>query len=285
MGMTGSGKSTFISKATGRSDLVIGHQLVSCTRGIQAFETRIGNQRVRFIDTPGFSDTTLSDTDVLQMIADYLAVAYKKEIKLSGIIYLHPISDTRMTHQNVKNLDMFRKLTGEKNLKNVVLATSKWDQVTHEQGEARETELCDRFWRILMAYGANVQRHTGTRDSAVAIARELVANTPFYMQLQEEMGADNKTLRDTAAGRELMAEIGRLKEQHQKEVEDLQRMMRGSDDENKAVIEALREESRRQASQLQRVLDDERKMNAEAVRSLQDRIHALENRGGGCMVM
>lgn len=87
-------------------------------------ETKINGQTVRFVDTPGFSDTHLSDTEILEMIANYLAVAYKQEIKLSGIIYLHPISDNRVTHHTTKNLDMFRKLTGEKNLKNVLLVTS-----------------------------------------------------------------------------------------------------------------------------------------------------------------
>jgi GTP-binding protein EngB required for normal cell division len=285
MGMTGSGKTTFISKATGRTDLNIGHQLSSCTRDIQVVETRIDGQRVHFVDTPGFSDTSLSDTDVLQMIADYLAVAYRKEMKLSGIIYLHPISDTRMTHHGVKNLSMFRRLTGEKNLKNVLLVTSKWDQVDAAVGETREAELRDDYWRLLISMGAQTRRHRGTPQSAQDIARSLCANTPFYLQLQEEMGADNKPLRETTAGRELMAEISRIKEDHQREIEEMQHMMRNSADESKAVIEALRQESRRQQEQLERILRDERNMNEEAVRSLQERINALENRRGGCTVM
>ncbi|KFA80566.1 hypothetical protein S40288_09586 [Stachybotrys chartarum IBT 40288] len=126
MGMTGSGKTTFISKVTGRSDLKIGHDLTSCTRDIKAIDTKIGDTIVRFVDTPGFSDTNLSDTEVLEMIAEYLAMAYENNVKLSGIIYLHPISDNRVTHHAIKNLEMFRNLTGEKNLGNVVLTTSMW---------------------------------------------------------------------------------------------------------------------------------------------------------------
>ncbi|KAJ2986131.1 hypothetical protein NUW58_g5172 [Xylaria curta] len=41
MGMTGSGKTTFISKVTGRKDLKVGHNLTSCTRDIEVIETKI----------------------------------------------------------------------------------------------------------------------------------------------------------------------------------------------------------------------------------------------------
>ena len=114
--MTGVGKSTFISKLTGRSDVKIGHSLESCTQTVEQVPAQIDGQRYVLVDTPGFSDTNMTDTDVLLLVADHLFHAYKKGVKLSGIIYLHPISDSRMTHQNLQNLRMFRKLTGDENL-------------------------------------------------------------------------------------------------------------------------------------------------------------------------
>ncbi|KAK7697663.1 hypothetical protein SLS64_013293 [Diaporthe eres] len=286
MGMTGSGKTTFISKVTGRTDLQIGHDLTSCTRDIQVIETKLDGQTVRFVDTPGFSDTNLSDTEVLQMIADYLAVAYKQEMKLSGIIYLHPISDNRVTHHTTKNLEMFRKLTGEKNLKNVTLATTMWDRVPEEEGLRREDELRSKFWRLLVAMGAKTARHhRDDPDSARRIASGLLGNKPFYLQLQEEMGKDNKALRDTAAGREVMLELARLKEEHRRELAEMEGVIRSSAEESRTVIEALQEHYQGRLGELERTLRDERRMNEEAVRSLTDRIKALEKRGMGCAVM
>ncbi|KAI8626398.1 P-loop containing nucleoside triphosphate hydrolase protein [Xylariaceae sp. FL1651] len=284
MGMTGSGKTTFISKVTGRKDLNIGHSLTSCTRDIDVIETKIDGRVVRFVDTPGFSDTNLSDSEVLQLIADYLATAYKNDMKLSGIIYLHPISDTRVTHHATKNLQMFQKLTGEKNLKNVVLATSMWDKVSMEQGLAREQELKDKFWKVLLAYQAKVVQYKGTRESAIHIAQILMANKPFYLQLQEEMGKDNKALRDTAAGQQVMVELTRMKEEHQRELADMEAMMRNSAEENKIVVEALKEHYQQRLKDLETTLRDERRLNEEAVKSLTERIMALEKRGV-CAVM
>jgi len=288
MGMTGSGKTTFISKVTGRKDLKIGHNLTSCTRDIQVVETKIEGRTVRFVDTPGFSDTHLSDTEVLQLIADYLSAAYKQKMKLSGLIYLHPISDNRVTHHSTKNLEMFRYLTGEKNLKNVVLATSMWDKVTAAEGEEREAELKSKFWRVMLAMGAKTARHHGTHDSAVEVARLLLKNDPFYLQLQEEMGELHLLLKDTKAGEKVWEDILQMKADHKRELAEMDSMMKSfkaeSKEENKSVIDALREEYQRQIEALQKTLADERRMKDQDIRQMQDRINALENKGG-CAVM
>lgn len=243
---------------------------------------------MRFVDTPGFSDTNLSDTEVLQMIADYLAVAYKQEMKLTGIIYLHPISDNRVTHHTTKNLGMFRKLTGEKNLKNVTLATTMWDKVSEEEGIRREGELKSKFWQLLLAMGAKTARHQiNTMESARRLSSALLGNKPFYLQLQEEMGKDNKALRDTSAGKEVMLELARLKEEHRRELAEMEGVIRESAEENRSVIDALQNHHQSRMGELEKTLADERRMNEDAVRALIDRIQALEKRGmlSGCAVM
>lgn len=256
----------------------------SGTRDIEVVETQIDGRVVRFVDTPGFSDTTLSDGEVLQLIADYLAVAYKQDMKLSGIIYLHPISDTRVTQHATKNLQMFQKLTGDRNLKNVMLATSMWDKVTEEEGLRREHELKSKFWSVLIAFEARTARYHGTQESACRIAQTLMANKPFFVQLQKEMGKDNKALRDTDAGRQVMLELVKLKEEHKQELADMEAMMKNSAAENKLVVDALKEHYQAKMRDLERALGDERRLNEEAVKSLRERIGALESRGS-CSVM
>ena len=58
------------------SNLTVGKGLRSCTNTVQpadAFD--LDGRRVVLIDTPGFDDTSLSDTDVLNMIAAFLEVS------------------------------------------------------------------------------------------------------------------------------------------------------------------------------------------------------------------
>ncbi|OJA17375.1 hypothetical protein AZE42_03889 [Rhizopogon vesiculosus] len=76
MGATGSGKSTFINKASG-SSLPVGRGLESCTSEVRTSRPFVVSGRVvTLIDTPGFDDTTRSDTDILSMIAAYLSKTY-----------------------------------------------------------------------------------------------------------------------------------------------------------------------------------------------------------------
>lgn len=58
------------------SSLRIGSSLESCTAEVQLSDEFILDRRsVVLIDTPGFDDTNKSDTDILKLIAAFLATA------------------------------------------------------------------------------------------------------------------------------------------------------------------------------------------------------------------
>ena len=63
----------FINKASG-SGLRVGTDLASCTAEVQlADEFTLDGRKVILVDTPGFGDTYESDTDILKLIAAFLA--------------------------------------------------------------------------------------------------------------------------------------------------------------------------------------------------------------------
>ncbi|OCH83800.1 hypothetical protein OBBRIDRAFT_892121 [Obba rivulosa] len=73
MGATGSGKTTFINTISG-SNLQVGNGLKSCTSAVErSCHFQLFGRNITLIDTPGFDDTTISDTDILKMIAAYLS--------------------------------------------------------------------------------------------------------------------------------------------------------------------------------------------------------------------
>lgn len=62
----------FINMASG-SSLRVGDGLRSCTVGVEVSPVfELYGRRVVLIDTPGFDDTTRSDTDILKLIAIYM---------------------------------------------------------------------------------------------------------------------------------------------------------------------------------------------------------------------
>lgn len=209
MGPTGSGKSTFVNLVSG-SDLRVGKGLRSCTSIVQFSKPfNLDGRSVVMIDTPGFDDTTRSDTDVLKMIAAFLAVTYEEGFKLSGILYFHRISDYRAGGVSVRNLKMFKKLCGETSFPNVVVVTNMWGQVDPEIGTKREAQLKtdDLLYKRLLANGAHMMRHMNTVPSAEAIIRLTLNNKPRPLRIQEELVEENKDVSATSAGQELHREL------------------------------------------------------------------------------
>ena len=58
----------------------VGHGLSSCTAEIQPVimdpHPNDPSRRLIFVDTPGFDDTYIDDTEILRRIADWLALSY-----------------------------------------------------------------------------------------------------------------------------------------------------------------------------------------------------------------
>lgn len=112
------------------------------------------------------------------MLVDWLVTTYKSGQKLSGILYLHRISDTRMRGSSVRNLAMFQQLIGDDFYKNVTLATTCWSLIPFHTGLERETELKtnSNFWKHMISKGATVERI----PDDVTEARDLVYKTTSH---------------------------------------------------------------------------------------------------------
>lgn len=210
MGPTGAGKSTLIDRAVGRPDVGAGHDLMSYTKEMcpVRYPHSDGIRNIVLVDSPGFDDTFMTDAQILRQIARWLNATYQKNIKLSGVLYLHRISDNRVSGTPLRNYSMFKELCGKENFKNVVLVTTMWDEVTEEIGSAREKELQSDFWRSMINLGSTIHRFEGTTESAWNIINSLSLASPVQrrpLQIQREMVDEHVPLHRTAAGRAVMA--------------------------------------------------------------------------------
>ncbi|KAH8596541.1 hypothetical protein B0O99DRAFT_619267 [Bisporella sp. PMI_857] len=246
MGVTGSGKSSFISLCSSKP-VKIGHTLEACTStvGVYAYDM-LPDRTVYLIDTPGFDDTNRSDTEVLSEIASWLVGSYKGKILLHGIIYLHRITDIRMQGSAQKNLLMFRKLCGPEALKIVVLATTMWDKVSNEDGMKREKELKDtpEFWGWMIGKGSSCHRHDNTKASAMDIVHKLAKiNAPRATDLQRQIVDERRRLDQTGAGQEVQSETLKKRERlAQKYRENEQQMRDAIQEHDREAEEILRKE-------------------------------------------
>jgi hypothetical protein len=132
-----------------------------------------------------------------------------------------------------------------------------WTMVTPEEGERREKELMTNkeFWGEMVTQGSVVMRQDQGEASAIKIIQHILGQRRrMVLDIQEEM-ANGKSLDETGAGRELEAELERLKRQHDDEMRELREEMReaqqAGDKLAQAEIAAIR-------ADLQKKMDQEK---------------------------
>ncbi|RXW22843.1 hypothetical protein EST38_g3035 [Candolleomyces aberdarensis] len=244
----------FINTVSG-SHMRISSGLRSCTNVVQIAPPFVLDGRsVTLIDTPGFDDTTKSDTEILRMIALFLTETYQHGKKLAGVIYIHRISDFRMGGISTRNFKMFRQLCGDSTLKNIIILTNMWGHVGNDVGEARERELAsdELFFKSVLEKGAQMLRHDHTLESAQAIIKRLLDNKPLALQIQREIVDEDKDILQTAAGTELNKELLAEKARHKKDMIDLQQELEAAMNEKD---EETRRELEAEARKLQKEMD------------------------------
>ena len=87
---------------------------------------------------------------------------------------------------------MFRELCGDSTLKNVILVTNMWGDVSPGVGEARERELVQEFFKPVLDKSAQLARHHNTAKSAHDIIRCIMKNRPTALRIQRELIDERK---------------------------------------------------------------------------------------------
>ncbi|KAF5321520.1 hypothetical protein D9619_000409 [Psilocybe cf. subviscida] len=237
MGPTGSGKSTLVNLLAGREAVTVGNQLESCTVDLCPIIIEPKDwtnptpdptpRRLILVDTPGFDDTYVEDSEILRRISVWLAASYNDSMKIAGVIFLHEISQVRMRGTARRNTDVFKKLCGEDSMQYVALCTTMWEGVSPDTANARENQLRDTFWKDMIVEGAQVMRIRRTSASAWGVVRAILAQHKgglddfTVMSIQKELVDLQKLLPDTEAGRSLRASLEKELEQQKQRMKQL----------------------------------------------------------------
>ncbi|KAF8850292.1 P-loop containing nucleoside triphosphate hydrolase protein [Acephala macrosclerotiorum] len=267
MGVTGSGKSTFVKLVSGRDDVIVGDSLQSETSEVRAYEFFHKDTSFILVDTPGFDDTKSNDNQITQMILDWLRSSLLEGTQLNGVIYLHRISDPRMGGTALRNNRMFRKLCGENAFKNVILATTFWEGVPAHIGAQREKELCENrdFWGGMLEKGARIARLQNNRQSGLELLEKISANAKFTLGAQDEMVKEGKTASETEALRAEVEELERVQRELEARKEAARLQMEIEQERARVELEMkLRKERERlrQQREAERVAEERREARA-----------------------
>ncbi|KDN41000.1 hypothetical protein RSAG8_07706, partial [Rhizoctonia solani AG-8 WAC10335] len=166
LGRSGSGKTCIIRTLCDGAERPSVGGLFEAT--IKPYSTLVSMSERRFelIDTPGFDNMNMSDTEVFTQIADYLLEPDRIEAGITGIIYVHRAGDviqSRSLRQNLQVLiDIFLQEAGTSRL----------------TVQGRHSAF-DRAW----ALGAMVSR-TSDRRGFINILKTYISQTPILLPIQ-----------------------------------------------------------------------------------------------------
>ncbi|KAG8741176.1 hypothetical protein FRC10_003221 [Ceratobasidium sp. 414] len=233
-GGTGVGKSTvrplsinFANDASG-GNLLVGRDLNSCTREVTRSPVfNVDGRRVVLIDTPGFDDNEVSDVGTLKQIAAFMSETYGVGQRLTGIVYLHRISDNRMGGSSARTFNLFRRMCGTDTLKNVVIATNMWSNPPTEIEQRREEQLRNDFFKPALDERARlVRRATPGQDSALDTIRLLLGQQPRATRIQQEMVDEQRPLVSTDAGQALEMQLLERVNRQEREINEVRQEIR-----------------------------------------------------------
>ena len=216
-------------------------------------------------------------------ICAWMSSDYRKGKLLSGIIYLHRITDVRIDGSSLKYVKMFQRLCGPDALQNVLLTTTQWSNVNPILGAERETHLRHvDFWGGLLAKGASLERFMGTRESGLELICKLIAKEPKPLHIQDQMVEKGMTLVETDAGKFTNAQLISLQKIYEKDIAILegecQNGVEGRD-KMKGILaqeQAKAQEKLEAAAAERELLEDSRKDEMEKKREEAEREKARE---------
>lgn len=212
------------------------------------------NTNFTLVDTPGFDDASRTDTQILRLINDWLAQSFQRGEKLSAILYFHRITDPRMAGSPLRNFAMFKKLCGDDFYPNIVLGMTFWgrcDATDPGLAERREHELETGFWGTMIGKGSEMVRIPETRWLARELVARLAKKGKKALQHQVEVVNEGRSFQESTANQTLNAEITRIREEHQKQLQEQRKMLdEAAAERRKKHEEQEKEQKRRYEAQL-----------------------------------
>ena len=204
---------------------------------------------------------------------------YERGKTLAGVLYFHRISDSKMTGVSRRNFDVFQKLCGDDALRSVVIVTNVWEEVNPDVGNQREAELMTEadFFKPVLSQGARMVRHESTILSAEKIIRLILGNQrTLPLRIQEELVKENKSISETAAGKELSRVLIAQTEKHQEQTRALREEMEQALNDKDEVRRGLEDKVKWLEGEIEGLQKDRRSLISKYERRIADIIRDSE---------
>ncbi|QMW32550.1 hypothetical protein G4B84_007981 [Aspergillus flavus NRRL3357] len=139
------------------------------------------------------------------------AISGAANAPVNGNIYLHRISDPRMTPAAIANLCIFWSFFGESNLPAVALASTLWDYGNLSQSRSTYEVLKFTYWKGLLDKGSRTfPCDDGPTTGKLVIKYLCDRKQPVVFDIQKEAVDQGLRVEQTNTGTELRRPLGRF---------------------------------------------------------------------------
>ncbi|KAF9533602.1 hypothetical protein CPB83DRAFT_483664 [Crepidotus variabilis] len=170
LGLTGSGKSQFISDCVG-FDVGINDDLIPKYTSVNLVEGTVKDSRIAFLDTPGFDQPEApTDVDILKQIRHWLAALHQCRVRLTGVIFLHNITVNLTPQLFLPSRGLLSKFLEEGT--SVTLVGTHWDQEDPKEARILQEALTTGPWKRVIELGAKPKalgKGLGSQDVVIPL--------------------------------------------------------------------------------------------------------------------
>lgn len=199
--------------------------------------------RIILIDTPGWDDLNKTHLAILTTLVQYLES--RKDFIITSVIFLHRITDDRVTGSSKLILSLLKAFCGKHFAKNMMLVTTMWNKVPKEllsEAEDREVELnyTDVFWGSLIEKGAGYARWNGTSASSKAIIEKCRDQPQGPLLQMIEEARKGTPVEETKAGKVLTEETRRLEALEEQRIREEQEQFARLEEQRRELQHTVR---------------------------------------------
>ncbi|PPQ99680.1 hypothetical protein CVT24_009752 [Panaeolus cyanescens] len=190
MGPTGAGKSSFVESFGFKDEScpkISSNGLEGCTQVVTTYtlenvyimdehEGELTEWPLYLIDSPGFSDTKISEVQIVNSLAGWIRT---RKFRIDYILFFCPINQTRLPGTQRRVLQTFRSLTGVEGASRVGIVTTMWDglwsQTAKDRARNNFNQLQNEAWKDYIESGSQIHKFHNTQASALSILDHAIA--------------------------------------------------------------------------------------------------------------
>lgn len=176
----------------------------------------------------------------------------------------------------IRQIRVFKELCGKDSLGNVLIGTTKWENVVNRDLAVREEkELLDPedgYLTELVDFGASIVRVSQNKDKCLELLEWFADKQKRALKIQEVMAGPEARFENTEVAKILAPELRQMTLEHERRVEEERQREKQTEEQNRRRLEDIAQlQARRAKEEKERFLKEKRRVEERLQRQALER--------------